>query len=153
MKHIFVIVVFSLVCLGLSAQTGWFNISFDQDRGETLAILAEQGFKIEEDKQERMSFSGSTYKGFLSLELWFNAEDRVSSWSIIYDAKASEEFVDDLLDEMDEMSGFQAIWDENNDTWVWELENHKGAYLYELPGDKIRIEYGEFDDSVYDEWY
>lgn len=153
MKHIITVLLFMLLCLGLSAQTGWFNISFDQAREAALDILTEQGFETVEDTDAWMAFTNSGLRGLIRLVVYCDGGATVSSWSAIYDATSSEDFNDELYETLVEMYGDDPVWDEYYEAWAWELENDKGVYFYELADDTIKIEFTEFDYSVYDYWY
>ncbi len=124
MKKILILCLFAFSILLLHAQTGLFELSFEDDVETCVQIMAERGFQLEEGDDNSLIYTNADNDLVEYIELIFDEEDLyLIGWTICYNDVDYEDIEELVIDTMIGYHGEDYSWDVALEIYTWQLND------------------------------
>ena len=152
MKPTLLTLMLLVILSGLCAQTGLFDLSYGDSYEKANETLTEDFYKyVETDHSPTYSSYYSETNDYVdTIELFFDdVLDQLISWRITYRELDDDDILSAVLDAAISVHGEDYNWDEDYETYIWDLGG--GKYLY-LGYDANWLPAAEYYNSNYAEY-
>ncbi|MBW6513588.1 MAG: hypothetical protein K0B87_02400 [Candidatus Syntrophosphaera sp.] len=116
---------------GISAQTGLFQINYDDTREAVLENLIGEGFAIDSDTGAWLKMVPTDNYLVESVELEFSpADSTLAAWTIIYFPPDDEDIEEIVVDALASWHGWDYEYDEYFEEYYWDLGNDRAVFAF-----------------------
>lgn len=142
MRKLLLTMIVLVFALALSAQTGLFDLAFGDTSDTCDETLTYNGFEYSHETEEKVIYVPTDNAYVDSIELVFNADDELTSWSVCYLPQEDENIEEMVIDALVSRHGEDYDWDDEWEYYTWYLDDgHTIEAGWDLQYDLFWVDY------------
>ena len=151
MKRYIFIIALVAIGLALNAQTGLFDISYDDPLLKADSLLSQFSFKAAMVDGYMVKYYAKNDPMVEAVILFIKPDTKtVAGWFVKHWAKNSEELDEIVILRMHEMHGEPTLYDKDTEQLVWAFDLDRSAHLLYVGDESLCVLY---TDSRYDDLF